>query len=162
MEPIIRDVTAEDLDAVLGLNQAEVPHVGSIDARKLRWYADNAHYFRVASSDDLLAAYLVGFRAGSDYDSPNYRWFDDRYADFAYVDRVAAAPFARRSGIATRLYDDFAASTPASVTIMTCEVNLRPPNESSMAFHRRQGFRQVGTLTAKDGSKQVAMLVRNL
>lgn len=162
MQVIIRDVVAPDLDAVLSLNQAEVPHVGSADAEKMRWYADHATYFRVAVADSELAAYLVGFRPGTTYTSPNYRWFCERYDDFAYVDRIAVAPPARRSGLASRMYDDFAAELPESVGIMTCEVNIRPPNPSSMDFHCRLGFEQVGSLTSDDGEKEVAMLLKSL
>ena len=159
---IIRDVQHADLDAVLVLNQSEVPHVGSIDVDRMRWYANNASYFRVAEAGDELAAYLVGFRPGTGYDSPNYRWFCEHYDDFAYVDRVAVAASARRTGIASRLYDDFAAAMPSSVPVMTCEVNVRPANESSMEFHRRLGFEQVGSLTSAGGSKEVAMLLKRL
>lgn len=162
MPVIIRDIQESDLDAVLNLNEAEVPHVGSADGRKMRWYADNAAYFRVAVDGDRLASYLVGFRPGSDYRSPNYRWFCDHYVDFGYVDRVAVAPFARRTGLASRMYEDFAATLPGSAGILTCEVNERPPNPSSMAFHRRQGFRKVGSLVSGDGAKEVAMLVKEL
>ena len=159
---IIRDVQDADLDAVLVLNQSEVPHVGSIDASRMRWFADNATYFRVAMAGNELGAYLVGLRPGTSYQSPNYLWFCDRYNEFAYVDRVAVAPVARRTGIATRLYDDFAAAMPSSVTVMTCEVNVRPPNDSSMEFHRRLGFEQVGSLVSESGAKEVAMLLKQL
>lgn len=162
MEFIIRDIDGPDLDAVLTLNQSEVPHVGSIDLPRMQWFAANAAYFRVAMNEDRLAAFLVGMRPGTSYQSPNYRWFCDRYDDFAYVDRVAVADFARRFGLASRLYDDFAATVPASVEFMTCEVNVQPPNESSMIFHRRLGFRQVGTQTTEGGSKEVAMLAKDL
>jgi len=162
MAMIIRDVNDADLDAVLSLNQSEVPHVGSVDLEKMRWFATNASYFRVAMSEDELAAYLVGFRPGTGYASPNYLWFCDNYDDFAYVDRIAVAKFARRSGIASRLYDDFAAALPRTVGIMTCEVNVRPPNESSMTFHQRLGFEQVGSLVSDDGNKEVSMLARDL
>ena len=113
-------------------------------------------------SGDELGAYLVGFRPGTGYMSPNYRWFCEHYDEFAYVDRVAVAAGARRSGIATRLYDDFAAAMPPSVPVMTCEVNVRPPNESSMEFHRRLGFEQVGSLASDSGDKEVAMLLKHL
>ncbi|NIS88986.1 MAG: GNAT family N-acetyltransferase [Woeseiaceae bacterium] len=159
---IIRDVRDSDIDPVLSLNQSEVPHVGSVDAAKMRWYAANASYFRVATSGGELAAYLVGFRPGTGYTSPNYLWFCEHYEDFAYVDRVAVAPFARRMGLASRLYDDFAAAMPDSVDIMTCEVNVRPSNASSMHFHRRLGFEQVGSLESEDGEKEVALLLRSL
>lgn len=162
MNHAIRDVCEADLEAVLRLNQSEVPHVGSIDIERMHWFADNAAFFRVATREHQIGAYLIGMRPGTSYASPNYRWFCKRYADFAYVDRVAVAESARRTGLASRLYDDFAASVPASVEIMTCEVNIRPPNESSMRFHRRLGFDQVGSLVAGDGEKEVAMLAKNL
>ncbi|NIA27485.1 MAG: GNAT family N-acetyltransferase [Desulfobulbaceae bacterium] len=162
MECNIRDIETSDLEAVLALNQDEVPHVGSIDLDRMQWFASNADYFRVATVDKQLAAYLVGLRPGSSYQSLNYRWFCDRYDDFAYIDRIAVSQFARRCGLASRLYDDFARSVPASVHIMTCEVNLKPPNESSMRFHEKLGFRQVGSLASDDGDKEVAMLLKNL
>ena len=162
MDFIIRDVDEQDLDMVLTLNQSEVPHVGSIDLQKMRWFASNAAYFRVAMSGDALAAFLVGLRPGTSYQSPNYRWFCEHYDDFAYVDRIAVAEFGRRYGLASRLYADFAASVPASVSFMTCEVNIKPPNDSSMRFHERLGFRQVGSHRTEEGNKEVAMLVREL
>ena len=162
MGEIIRDVDAQDLDAVLTLNQSEVPHVGSVGIEQMRWFTKHAAYFRIAMEDDRLAGFLVGLRPGTSYGSPNYRWFSERYADFAYVDRVAIADFARRTGLASRLYDDFAAAMPASVKVMTCEVNLQPPNESSMRFHRRLGFTQVGSQFTDGGDKEVAMLARDL
>ena len=159
---IIRNVRHSDLDAVLVLNQSEVPHVGSVDAPKMRWYADNASYFRVALAGGQIDAYLVGFLPGSDYSSPNYRWFGDRYENFAYIDRVAVATSARRTGIATRLYNDFAAAMRPTASVMTCEVNIRPPNPSSMDFHRRLGFEQVGSLASDSDDKEVAMLLKQL
>lgn len=158
----ICNVDDSDLPKVLELNQSELPHVGSIDLDKMRWFAANAAYFRVIRRGGDIAAYLVGMRPGSSYASPNYRWFCHRYDDFAYVDRVAVAASARRLGLATRLYRDFAESVRGSVAIMTCEVNVRPSNESSMKFHHDLGFRQVGSLESDDGRKEVAMLVKTL
>ena len=158
----ITDVTTSDLVAVLALNESEVPHLGNINIEQMHWFASNATYFRVAKSNEQLAAFLVGLRPGIDYASLNYRWFCDRYEDFAYIDRVAVAAFARRHGLASRLYDDFAASMPDSVKIMTCEVNIRPPNDDSMRFHTRLGFGEVGTQVTENGSKEVALLLREL
>lgn len=162
MAASIRDVVTSDLDAVLTLNQLETPHVGSVDLQKMRWFAAHADYFRVAAASDRIAAYLIGLRPGTSYESPNYRWFCDRYDDFAYIDRVAVAEFARRTGLASCLYDDFASTMPDSVRIMACEVNLKPSNETSMRFHRQHGFRQVGSRSMEGGTKEVAMLIKDL
>ena len=158
----LRDVLSSDLDAALILNESVVPDVNSIDLQQMRWFADNDAYFRVFMSGEDLAAFLIGLRPATEYASPNYRWFCDHYDDFGYVDRVAVATFARRRGMASRLYDDFVESLPGDVSVLSCEVNINPPNESSMRFHARYGFNQVGSQKVEGGAKEVALMVKNL
>jgi predicted GNAT superfamily acetyltransferase len=158
----LRDVTATDLEAVHQLNQLEVPAVGSVDLAQMRWFADNAAYFRVATNGSDIVAFLIGMRPGTDYASPNYRWFCDTYSDFGYIDRIAVAESARRHGLATRMYQDFERSLPDAVAVLTCEVNIEPPNESSMRFHERFGFEAVGSQTTDGGAKEVALLAKDL
>jgi len=156
----IRDVQDGDLAGVLQLNEAVVPAVNSIDIGQLRWFAAHAAYFRVAVRGPELGAFLIGLRPGTEYASPNYRWFCERYDDFGYIDRVAVAAKARRHGLATRLYRDFESSLPRSAGRLTCEVNIEPPNESSMRFHEGYGFRRIGSQRVDNGHKRVAMMAR--
>ena len=158
----IRNVGVDDFDGVLELNEAVVPAVNSVPLEQIRWFAGHAAYFRVVHGDGRLAAFMVGLRPGTDYGSDNYRWFCQQYEDFGYVDRVAVAAHARRSGLASMLYDDFRASLPDSVGMMACEVNLQPPNEASMRYHKTMGFELVGELETDGGSKRVAMLALEL
>ncbi len=141
--------------------KASVPAVNSVDLEQMRWFAANAAYFRVALHGDEFAGFLIGMRPGTTYASPNYRWFCAAYEDFGYIDRVAIAGNARRLGLATRLYRDFEASLPASAGVLTCEVNLVPPNESSMRFHDGYGFRTVGTQALENGRKKVALMAKS-
>ena len=158
----IADVKPSDLDNVLRLNEDSVPHVSRVDLAQMEWFASSAHYFRVVRHEEQLGGFLIGLRPGLPYASPNYRWFNENYADFGYVDRVAVSTAARRMGIASRLYDDFAASLSGEVDVMTCEVNIRPANESSMLYHRQYGFVQVGTQQTEGGKKEVALLEKRL
>lgn len=158
----IRDAQSADLDAVLALNAAAVPAVNSIDIEQMRWFLANAVYFRVAADAESIAAFLIGLRPGTSYDSVNYRWFCDNYDDFGYIDRIAVASRARRLGLASRLYADFEASLPSDVAVMTCEVNLEPPNETSMRFHEGHGFRRIGEQQTEGGSKRVALMEKRL
>ena len=162
MKFIIRDVQEKDLEQVLNINELNVPHVNSVPLEQMQWFADNAAYFRVAAAKDVIGGYLVGLRPGTSYPSPNYRWFCDNYDDFAYIDRIAIDESARRQGLATRFYDDFRASVQDAVDVMTCEVNLQPPNESSMRFHENYGFAQVASQKTEGGKKEVALMVRPL
>ena len=158
----ISDVDQGDLEAIWSLNQDSVPHVGSVEFAEMQWFAIHAHYFRVAWLADELAGFLIGLRPGLPYGSPNYRWFTENYRDFGYIDRVAVSATARRSGVATNLYRDFAASLGTDVSVMTCEVNIRPANESSMRYHEKFGFVQVGTQETEGGKKEVALLEMKL
>lgn len=156
----LHHVAESDLPDVLRLNEAAVPAVNSVDLEQMQWFAGNAAYFRVAENDGRFAGFLVGMRPGTAYASPNYRWFCKRYDDFGYIDRVAVAADAQRLGVATALYRDFEASLPPGVGVLTCEVNINPPNESSMRFHEGFGFRTVGTQTLDDGRKEVALMAK--
>lgn len=156
----LRRAEDTDLEAVLQLNEMSVPAVNSVDLEEMRWFAANVAYFSVAMHNEQFAGFLIGMRPGTTYASPNYRWFCEKYDDFGYIDRIAIAASARRLGLATRLYRDFEASLPPCVGVLTCEVNVVPPNESSMRFHEDYGFRTVGTQTLDDGCKEVALMAR--
>ncbi len=153
----ISKIMQNDFDEVLALNETSVPHVNLIGRDELEWFCDNAAFTQLAKIDDRLAGFLIGLRPGTAYASPNYRWFCDNYDDFAYVDRVAVAEWARRQGIAESLYAAFGQSQ-SGASRMTCEVNIRPPNEGSMIFHERMGFRRIGSQETDGGKKEVALM----
>lgn len=158
----VTDVTAADLDDVLELNEACVPHVNSLDIEAMRWFAEVAPFFRQARKDGRLAGFLIGLGPGLDYASPNYQFFADRHEKFAYVDRVAVAPEARRLGVGSLLYEEYAASLLGVASVMTCEVNLQPPNRSSMTYHVKHGFVCVATQQTEGGRKKVALMEKYL
>ncbi len=160
---IIRPITNSDIGAAVELNNAEIPHVGATDPdhfaelmshRGVVWGAD------YVDRRDGLAGLLVALEPGTSYTSTNYQWFDDRSDDFIYVDRIVVAPTAKGQGIGRAFYERLAAEYVGLARQMTCEVNLDPPNESSMAFHRRMGFVQVGAKL--DGSKTVSLMAKEL
>ena len=96
MSILIRDVREHELDSVLALNNAAGPGILPMDAAKLRFFWENADYFRVAEKDGLLAGFLIALSQEAAHDSPNFLWFRERYPRFAYVDRIAVAAHARR------------------------------------------------------------------
>ena len=155
--PTIRDVEARDLDRVLAINSAAVPNMNALDVHALRHFAETSPWFRVAELDDTVAAFLIALRPGAGYDSVNYQWFEQRYPDFVYVDRVAVDASARGRGLGRALYDDLVRYARKVASPIVCaEVNLRPPNPGSIVFHERYGFQRVGELDHAD-EKRVAM-----
>ena len=156
----LRDANRDDFAPILEMNNAAVPAVNALSIDELTWLCEHAHYCRVDDAGDGITAFLIGFAEGSDYESVNYRWFADRYAAFAYVDRIVVHPARRRRGSARRLYADFFQQLAAKSGRATCEVNIRPPNPVSLAFHETLGFEQVGSQESEGGTKTVALLER--
>lgn len=158
----IRNAEHIDYPAILALNEQSVEYLSPLNEPRLTQLASAACYFRVVETSGTVAAFLLGFRKGANYDSPNFLWFDARFDDFFYVDRVVVAPAFRRQKLADRLYDDFeSVAHAAGVTRVACEVNIEPPNIASLRFHERRGFREIGR-QPYGNEKTVAMFLREL
>ena len=141
----LRDVTEPDLEAIWHINERSVPAVNSVSLERLRWFSNQAEYFRVAECSSQIAGFLLCLAPEADYDSPNFLWLKQRFDDFLYIDRVAVDLSFHRRGIARALYLDAAASAGERFRMIACEVNLRPRNDASLAYHERLGFQPVGT-----------------
>jgi predicted GNAT superfamily acetyltransferase len=113
---------------------------------------------RVIEHDGAIAAFLLAFREGADYDSPNYRWFAQRYPRFLYVDRIVVAGSTQARGTGSRLYRElYALAVRDTVPWITCEFDVEPPNPASERFHARLGFREVGRQPIHGGRKTVSL-----
>lgn len=159
----IRDAAPNDFPAILALNAASVHFLSPLDAGKLQQLHSQAAYHRVVELQGRVAAFLLAFREGAQYDSPNYLWFTLHYPAFLYIDRVVVDPAARGLGLGIQLYDDILAfASRACVARLTCEFDLDPPNPVSAKFHRRYAFREVGRQWLGAGRKQVSLQARDI
>lgn len=161
MATTIRALAAADLPAVLALNQAHVPHVGSIDAARLASIVSSCSMAAVAvDEEDALAGMVLVLAPGAPYDSPNYRWFEDRYHDFRYVDRIAVDTSVHRGGVGRQLYRAvFDHAREQGAELVAAEVNVEPPNPVSSSFHASMGFAEVGQQDTYDGAVRVSLMV---
>lgn len=159
---LVRDATAADFPALLALNEAWVHFLSPLSSERLDALHRASAYHRVVEDHGSIAGFLLAFREGASYDSPNYAWFSQRYPAFVYVDRVVVAGDAQRKGVGTLLYDDvFAFARSSGVPIVAAEFYTRPPNPVSARFHERYGFTEVGSqaiATDKRVSLQISTL----
>lgn len=144
----LRDYRPADLAAVHAINEGEVPAVGTETAEAMAQLADWSIIAPVAvAADGAIAGFAYVLPPGLPYRSQNYRWFSARYDDFVYLDRVAISPRFQRQGLGRRLYAEverLAAERRPSAPVFLLEVNLRPRNDTSLAFHAELGFVEVG------------------
>ena len=85
--------------AILALNAESVRFLSPLDADRLAELYAQASVATVACCGTDVVAFLLAFAPRADYDSPNYRWFDARYDDFLYVDRVVVSSRMHRAGL---------------------------------------------------------------
>jgi hypothetical protein len=160
----IRAYRPDDLEVVHTINEAEVPAVGSVRPDELAHIAAESSIALVAELDGQVAGFCLVLPPGADYGSSNYAWFAERYDDFVYLDRVAISPAFQRRGVGRALYAEVERLVPdrrPSARHFLLEVNLRPRNDRSLAFHAGLGFVEVAQRDT-DYGHTVAMLAKPL
>ena len=158
----IRDVREHELDLVLALNNAAGPGILPMDAAKLRFFWENADYFRVAEKDGLLAGFLVALSQDAPHDSPNFLWFRERYPEFLYIDRIVIASTRRGAGVGRVFYGDVQSFAEVRVPRLAAEVFLEGTNHPALLFHGSFGFREIGQFVMTGPGLRAAMLVKEL
>jgi predicted GNAT superfamily acetyltransferase len=157
---MLRPFHPDDLAELVAYNNAEVPHVSELTFKTGAALVAMAEDVTVAVDGEAMLGFVVAFTPGSEYHSLNYRWFADNLDDFVYVDRIVVLPETQSRGIGRALYAHVGALASQRNGVVACEVNLEPPNGSSMRFHERIGFSEIGQLGG--AGKRVAMLVWNV
>lgn len=160
--PVLRAATPEDVPALTVLNNAATPAVPTMTEREVAELLELGGPSVVAvdpSDPTTPLALLVLVLPGAAYTSENYAWFEERESQHLYVDRIVVAEAARGRGWGRALYEAAtSAARERGLTVLTCEVNLDPPNPGSLRFHHRLGFTRVGEQVTKGGSVRVEML----
>ena len=141
------------------INQQQVPKVGSVSLQEfinLIKISDISYGF---IKKGICLGFVICLRENTNYQSINYNFFQKRHNKFFYIDRIAIANKYQSSGIGSILYNKLL-SIKVKFNIPICaEVNIDPPNESSINFHRKHGFSEITECTLKEGYSVVYMEV---
>ena len=141
---------SDALDSILALSALHEEETSPLDRNKLS--AMLAEAFHHATIGDGSLGYLIAFDQGADYDSVNFSWFQSRFDRFIYVDRIVVAASERGKGAARQFYADlFAVAQKAGHCRIVAEININPPNPSSMDFHAKVGFLELNQVTLSPG-----------
>ncbi len=164
-QPHISTLSPQYLDQVLEINNANVPAVGELTVAELKFLVEHSLHALIVTDVDgnEVQAFCLTLLPGAPYASPNYQWFSDRYNNFVYLDRIAVASHCRNKGYGAALYGavEHSMINDHSASLLTCEVNIQPPNPGSLRFHHRLGFKEVGQQESKPGLI-VSMLAKRL
>lgn len=152
------------MEAVQALNTLALPHVNALDGPALARLRDWAAVARIVpGTAGAVLGFVLALPPGLPYESANYRWACERFSRFLYVDRVVVAPAARGRGVGRALYAAvLRQAREEGRGRVLCEVNERPPNPGSLAFHATLGFREVGRRDYGPDDKAVIFLEHGL
>lgn len=133
------------LETLYNLNQENTPEVGSLSSvNELRSLIQlSALNFFVLNEEDIIG-FIICFREGSEYHSPNYKFFSDCEDKFLYIDRVVIKKEYRRMGAGTSLYEHLSKVANLENLPICCEVNTNPINQISLNFHSKNKYIKVG------------------
>lgn len=162
MAILIRDAREDELGLVVALNNSAGPSILPMDAEKARFFWENADYFRVIEQEGTLTGFLVGFSDRTQHDSPNFRWFHQRYANFLYIDRIVITAARRGGGRGRALYADVMSFAEPRWASLCCEVFLGVGYDPALLFHGSFGFREIGQHTMDGTGLRACMLMKDL
>ena len=156
----LRALTESDLEKVVEINNAGYPAVPLATIEEIRSLFELSSYRMAAlNNEGEVVGFALALDPGAEYDSENYVFFEGRFENHLYIDRIVFADSARGLGLGTALYEDlFDFARMQGRSAVTCEVNLEPPNPGSLRFHRRFGFEDVDTQATKGGAVVVQLL----
>ena len=159
----IQPATVDDLDRILEINNAAIPHVNRLSRDALLDLVRRSVVFCKACHEAGIAGFLLALDQGAVYASENYQWFVKNVDRFVYVDRIAVSEECRGMGVGKALYRElFREALRLNHDQVTCEVNLVPPNPASLQFHRKLGFQELAQLRHVHDEKVVSLLAVKL
>jgi uncharacterized protein len=159
----IRRVSFSDYQDIIELNRSEVQYTSPMDLERLTLLDSLSTYHKVALIDNQAAGFILVMKDHAAYENDNFHWFTLCYQSFLYVDRIVVGKDYQSRGIGLLLYEDlFSFARQAKIGIITCEININPPNEKSLAFHRKIGFQEIGSRFIDHKKKQVSMQAKLL
>lgn len=144
---MIRQILAKDIETILELNAISVNVLSPMDNTKLQHLIASSALSVVVEEANQVAGFMLAFTQGADYDSVNYQWFSQHYDEFLYIDRIVVSEQFRGRGIASTLYQylvDWA--TEHALPSIFAEIDVLPPNQPSLLFHQKWGFKELSLL----------------
>ena len=151
-------LSQSDVQSIWAINEQGLPGTGQVSEQELSELLKLSTLSLGAFREGELLGFVICLSPGTTYSSPNYAWFNKKYNDFIYVDRIAVSLNRRDGGVGSKLYEKVIAYSQDNRIPIAAEVNLNPPNPGSMRFHNRFEFQKVGVLHHKE--KSVTMLMR--
>ena len=157
----IEQATKNDLKSILSLNQESMPAVSSSNLEMMKHFLIICDYFKICKINGEIIGFLNALLPSKDYKSEHYKWFNDRYESFIYVDRIILNKSYQNQGYGRVFYDDLINSIKNKPLDIACEINTKPYNKQSIKFHKKYGFKEVGRKDINIEKSVIYMMLTN-
>ena len=154
----IRALQISDSSSIWEINEQGLPGTGKVSEQEILGLLNYSSFSIGLFDSNSLLGFVICLPPKTAYGSLNYLWFNERYDDFLYVDRIAVSTANRNQKIGSKLYQAVIDTASKLGVPIAAEVNLRPPNPDSVRFHQRHGFTEIGQF--EHGQKAVIMMLR--
>lgn len=151
-------LSASDIDAMWSINEQGLPGTGKVSKEEIGKLLEFSSLSIGAYDQGELLGFVICLPPRTGYGSLNYAWFNEHYASFVYIDRIAVSEENRNQGVGSALYNHVVSYSKQHGVPVAAEVNREPPNPGSMRFHHRFGFEEVGVL--HHAEKSVTMFLK--
>ena len=154
----IRALQISDSSSIWEINEQGLPGTGKVSEQEILDLLNYSSFSIGLFDSNSLLGFVICLPPKTAYGSLNYLWFNERYDDFLYVDRIAVSTANRNQKIGSKLYQAVIDTASKIGVPIAAEVNLRPPNPDSVRFHQHHGFTEIGQF--EHGQKAVIMMLR--
>jgi len=154
----IRALQISDSSSIWEINEQGLPGTGKVSEQEILDLLNYSSLSIGLFDSNSLLGFVICLPPKTSYGSLNYLWFNERYDDFLYVDRIAVSTANRNQKIGSKLYQAVTDTASKLGVPIAAEVNLRPPNPDSVRFHQRHGFTEIGQF--EHGQKAVIMMLK--
>ncbi len=162
MQFTIRDVREHELEAVLAVNNSAGAGILPMDHEKLRFFWEQADYFRVIEQEGTISGFLIALSQDAPHTSSNFLWFRERFDKFLYIDRIVIARPRRGGGRGRAMYADVINFAEPRYPALCCEVFVDGGDNPALLFHASMGFKETGLHTMPGDQIHASMQTRAL
>ena len=147
----------EVISSFYKINQQQVPKVGSVSLEEFIKLIKISDISYGIVKKGICLGFVICLRENTRYHSINYKFFQKRHKKFFYIDRIAVINEYQSTGIGSTFYNKLLSLRDSCNIPICAEVNIDPPNEISINFHKKHGFSEIIESTIKEGYSVVYM-----
>jgi predicted GNAT superfamily acetyltransferase len=102
----LKELCQDDVSEIWNINEQGLPGTGKVSHEEIEDLLSLSELAIGAFENGKLLGFVICLLPRTRYGSLNYAWFNQRYDNFIYIDRIAVAANRRSQKIGSRIYQE--------------------------------------------------------